>query len=101
MTKTQFERLCYEALELVRQRCPRDTGNLRTHGINAVWIDEETFFIYVDEDVAPYMPYTNEPWISDKWKSASNPNEAWWEDATQIVMTYFMSHYDGERTDND
>lgn len=29
--------------------------------------------------IAPYVPYTNEPWISPKWNGKKNPNEGWWD----------------------
>ena len=96
MTKQQFERLCMQAVQKVRERAPRDTGNLATNGVNYVWEDEKTFVIYVDEDVAPYMPFTNEPWISPKWNGKKNPNEAWWEDATKIVVEFLEREYKGE-----
>jgi hypothetical protein len=35
--------------------------------------------IKVDAKIAPYVVYTNEPWISPKWKGAKNPNEKWFE----------------------
>lgn len=96
MTKQEFERLCMRAVQKVRERAPRDTGNLATNGVNYVWEDEKTFVIYVDEDVAPYMPFTNEPWVSPKWNGKKNPNEAWWEDATKIVVELIQREYKGE-----
>ncbi len=95
MTKNQFDRICLNAVAQVRQRAPRDTGNLANHGVNFVWEDENTFVIYVDETQAPYMPYTNEPWKSPKWNGKKNPNEAWWQDAVKIIVEYLQNHYDG------
>lgn len=34
--------------------------------------------IYIDESVAPYAVYTNEPWTAKRWKGKPNPNEGWW-----------------------
>ena len=96
MTKQQFERLCMQAVQKVRECAPRDTGNLANNGVNYVWEDEKTFVIYVDEDVAPYMPFTNEPWISPKWNGKQNPNEAWWQDAVKIVVETIQRDYKGE-----
>ena len=38
-----------------------------------------------NETNAYYMPYTNERWISPKWKGAKNPNEDWWDEAIHDV----------------
>lgn len=95
MTKKEFDALCMECVKEVRDRCPRDTGNLEDLGIKFVWEDEDTFTIYVDENQAPYMPYTNEPWISPKWNGKKNPNEAWWQDATKLVVELLKSKLKG------
>ena len=96
MTKAQFERICMELVGTIRKRAPRDTGNLADNGVRFRWIDEETFEIYVDESIAPYMPYTNEPWISPKWNGKKNPNEAWWQDAIELCKQHLFNAYDGE-----
>ena len=54
------------------------TGNLKYNALR-VMKSPNGVLLYVDENIAPYMPYTNEPWISPKWKGAKNPNENWWE----------------------
>ena len=96
MTRTQFERICMELVKTIRDRAPRDTGNLEDNGVKFVWEDENTFTIYIDESVAPYMPYTNEPWISPKWNGKRNPNEAWWQDATRLCVEYLKNTYKGK-----
>ena len=89
MTRAEFDALCLECVQIIRDRCPRDTGNLANNGIQFVYEDENTFTIFVEDDqVAPYMPYTNEPWISPKWNGKKNPNEAWWQDAVKLVREY-------------
>lgn len=96
MTKQQFDRVCMELVKIIRERAPRDTGNLADNGVRYVWEDEETFTIYIDESIAPYMPYTNEPWISPKWNGKKNPNEAWWQDAINLCIEHFTNVYKGE-----
>ena len=96
MTKQQFDRICMELVKIIRERAPRDTGNLADNGVRYVWEDEETFTIYIDESIAPYMPYTNEPWISPKWNGKKNPNEAWWQDAINLCIEHFTNVYKGE-----
>ena len=96
MTKQQFDRICMELVKIIRERAPRDTGNLADNGVRYVWENEETFTIYIDESIAPYMPYTNEPWISPKWNGKKNPNEAWWQDAINLCIEHFTNVYKGE-----
>lgn len=55
------------------------TGNLKYNSLKVEQISPGVFRVFIDEKIAPYMPYTNEPWISPKWKGAKNPNEGWWE----------------------
>lgn len=98
MKKQQFDRVCMELVRIIRERAPRDTGNLADNGVKFVWEDENTFTIYIDETQAPYMPYTNEPWISPKWNGKKNPNEAWWQDAIELCKKHLISKYKGEET---
>ena len=95
MTQTEFEELCMDCVAEVRRRCPRDTGNLMTNGIQFVWLGNFKFKIYVNESIAPYMPYTNEPWISPKWNGKRNPNEAWWQDAFKLLVDLIVERLKG------
>lgn len=89
MNTQEFEELCLEIVKNLKPTSPIDTGNLRYDGIRYEFVDATTFRIYVDEKIAPYMPYTNEPWISPKWNGKQNPNEGWWENKAlpSIVKT--------------
>lgn len=44
--------------------------------------------IYVDKAVY-YMPYTEEEWISPRWRGRNNPNEAWFKMAVDLVAKLF------------
>lgn len=57
---------------------PRDTGNMAFNSIRYK-IEGNFIVIYVDTNIAPYAPYTTEPWIAAKWHGAKNPNEGWWD----------------------
>lgn len=79
MTKQQVVATALNIVEEMRaEYVPRDTGNL---ALNALRYDIKNNIvdITIDESIAPYMPYTNEPWLSDKWHGKQNPNEGWWE----------------------
>ncbi len=65
------------------------TGNLYANAIKLrkrVNKKSTTYTIYVDSKVAPYMPFTTEPWIAAKWKGKKNPNEGWWDNAVKAIM---------------
>lgn len=88
MTQEEFDVLCYKILDLVKQHSPIDTGNLRNNSIQIKFISEDECRIYVDEAIAPYMPYTNEPWLSPRWKGAKNPNERWWDNLAEEIADF-------------
>ena len=60
------------------------TGNMRYNATTIKRITPGVIEIKVDAKIAPYVVYTNEPWISPKWKGAKNPNEKWFERAVEI-----------------
>lgn len=96
MTKAKFDAICLEAVEDLRRFAPIDTGNLRYNAIRYEWIDESTFKIYVDESIAPYMPYTNEEWLSPRWHGKKNPNEKWFDKACEYIIDKVMQELNGE-----
>lgn len=59
-------------------RYKTSTGNLAFNALNYV-VKDGAMCVYVDEKIASYMPYTNEPWISPYWRGKKNPNEGWWQ----------------------
>ena len=61
-----------------RTRGKTSTGNLAFNALQYK-IEGDTFVVYIDEEVAPYAVYTNEPWVSPHWNGKKNPNEGWWE----------------------
>ena len=81
MSAEEFERTCLESFNIAKQTTPIDTGNMRYNALKIEFLDGgNTCHIYIDEDIAPYVFYTNEPWVSPKWDGKENPNENWWQD---------------------
>ncbi len=78
------------ALNYLKIVAPKDTGNLAFNAIKYEILGD-TMRIYVDEDIAPYMVYTNEEWINRK---GVNPNQQWWNDAVEQIIGY-MAFYLG------
>ena len=93
MTYNEFVNLCIDMLSIIKETCPIDTGNLRYNAIKFKFINSRKIEIWVNEDIAPYMVYTNEPWLSSKWKGATNPNESWWQNAVYKCVELIQSRY--------
>lgn len=87
MTEKKVHEIADECLFLIRAFCPEHTGNLSRNGVKLEFGDGY-FRIYVDEEVAPYMPYTNEPWISPKWHGRKNPNLYWFDNGVSACFDY-------------
>ena len=79
MTNEEFHKWVSIFVEEFRKSSPIRTGNLRFNAIRYVFVSPTREEVYIDLDIAPYMPYTNEPWVSPKWKGKKNPNEGWFE----------------------
>ena len=94
MTRNEWELLFIEATNALRQQLfvPYDTGNLKLNAIKGIWINENQYRIYIDEAVAPYVFFTNEPWVNRKGK---NPNEGWVEKMVDYVATYIAERTGG------
>ena len=71
------------------------TGNLKYNALKVIKTPTGVQ-LYVDEQVAPYMPYTNEKWVSPKWKGAKNPNENWWENMAHSFINDLAKELKGK-----
>ena len=96
MTVEKFEGVCNVAFDAVRRYTPIDTGNLRYNATNMEYVGNNKCNIYVDESIAPYMPYTNEPWKDKRWKGKKNPNEHWWQDTAKDVAQIIADELGGK-----
>lgn len=109
MTVAAFKRLGEEALEMLKARAPFLTGNLRYNAIRIEWKNENCFELYVDEQIAPYMRYTNEPWehkqikrgnfvkggTTETMRTWDNPNEGWFDRAAKEIAAYIAEKMGG------
>lgn len=90
------ERAARIAYDVLRDLVPVDTGNLRDN-IKIEWLDGgKTARVYVDIDGAPYMPYTNEPWIADRWHGRQNPNQYWFDIAASDAINEIARRLHGK-----
>lgn len=89
MERAKIESALYTAFSEFRGITPIDTGNLRYNATRYEWTSPTTFVIYVSGNgktgIAPYMPFTNEEWISPRWHGKKNPNEGWFERGVELV----------------
>lgn len=86
MTYEQFVSLCLDIVAIIKENSPYRTGNLRHNAIKFRLISSNKVVIEVNETIAPYMVYTNEPWISPRWNGKTNPNEGWWNRAVERAI---------------
>lgn len=96
MNTQEFEQACLLCVRKLRELSPKKTGNLAYNAIQFRFVNEDTCEIYVNEDIAPYMPYTNEPWTSPKWGGKKNPNEKWFDKAVETVAALMSQTVRGE-----
>lgn len=96
MSGEEFTRICYDAVEELKKRTPIDTGNMRNNAVTIEFFDGgKTCKIYVDEQIAPYVFYTNEKWISPKWNGKENPNEKWFDKASEYIVDFLTQRLSG------
>lgn len=109
MTREDLIALGQECVKIIKRMCPIKTGNLRYNAINFEMPDEKTFYIYVDESIAPYMPYTNEAWrhtiikmgnfvsgqVVERMRTWDNPNEGWFDRAARTAILYAQQKLGG------
>jgi hypothetical protein len=86
MTDREFETFVHTFRQEFQKLTPKDTGNLRYNAVKLVFSSPTRAVLYVDEKVAPYMPYTDRPWLSPKWGGKKNPNENWFEMAVEKAL---------------
>ena len=86
MTAAQFDKIANEIFDTLKPLVPYDTGNMANNATTMVKTAPNEYQIYVDAKIAPYVYYTNEPWIAPKWNGKPNPNEHWWNDAIEAII---------------
>lgn len=93
--KKKLEQAVINAYFRVYNAAPKDTKNL---AVNALKMEEtpDGYVIYIDEDIAPYMPYTNEPWISPRWGGKQNPNEFWFDNVAEEIVKSIATMLQGK-----
>ena len=110
MTPFKFIAIVKECEKILRDNAPVKTGNLKNNAIKLEMIDANTAKLYVDETIAPYMPYTNEPWdrkiirmgnfkpgqTVERLRTWTNPNEGWFDRAVQQIAEHIAQSTHGD-----
>lgn len=93
MTQEEFDIMCMRAVDIVKRYAPVDTGNLKYNAIRFEWHSDDEFVIYVNEDIAHYMKYTNESWDNFRppLQGKKNPNEGWWERSAKNIASWIST----------
>lgn len=86
MTAAEFSIFCNEVFETIRALIPYDTKNMQQNAFTMIQVAPNEYHFYIDEKIAPYVFYTNEPWLAPKWNEKKNPNEHWWNDAILAII---------------
>lgn len=94
-----LERLVKSAFSYVKGFAPVDTANLKNFAVK-VEIAQDEAHLYVDERIAPYMKYTNEPWynFAPPLFGKTNPNEGWFDRAVVGAFIYMAEKTGGSLT---
>lgn len=110
MTDEEFRVLCSEAfnkfVELVpnpktRYKRGGSTGNMALNAAKIEFPSPNVCKIFIDEKIAPYVPYTNEPWVAARWHGKKNPNEGWFRRAAEFIVDFVAKRTKGEVSKND
>ena len=96
LSNAKFKRACERACKQLRGLAPYDTGNLALNAITIEFPSPDVCIIYVDESIAPYMPFTTRPWVSPRWNGKKNPNEGWWQAAGELIAEYIAAEVGAE-----
>ena len=110
--KRKFDKVFLEAVDQLRKSrlTPENTGNLKYNAIKYKWNSPTQFEIYVDVGdtqafvsgqkflggTAPYMPFTNETWISPRWNGKKNPHENWWNKEMELLIKFIAKRLKGQ-----
>ena len=96
MTGQEFADAADFAHGYVRARTPYRTGNLARNATRREMPSDSEARIYVDGNIAPYIPYVNEPWLSLRWGGKKNPNEGYWNNTAEALVYELAEYVGGE-----
>lgn len=99
MNRAQIEAAAIRVVEAMREkwvpnpetRYKTSTGNMAFNALQ-YRVEGDRFIVYINTDIAPYFPYTDEPWTAPRWDWKKNPNEGW----TRRFADEFVRRFNAE-----
>ena len=79
---------------LFKVTAPKRTLNLAINGINVV-SEGERYAVVIGGEIAPYVVYTNEPWVN---RPSKNPNENWIQNTIYSALPMLKIIFSGSYT---
>lgn len=73
------------------------TGNMALNAAQISFPSDDVCEITIDDKIAPYVPYTNEPWVSPYWGGKKNPNEGWFGRAAETLVNIAATRLNGTK----
>jgi len=73
-------------LQIFKVIAPIVTGALE----GRIYIEYTEYGFNIVSDIY-YMPYTEERWLSAKWRGRENPNEGWFREANEQAMRFLSN----------
>ena len=96
MDDSQLMSIATMAYNHLKNACPVDTGNMKYNAIRLTRVSENKIEVSIEASIAPYVVYTNEKWLSPRWKGKKNPNEKWIDDAADEIAARIRAFF-GDR----
>lgn len=98
MDSSRLVSIATMAYNHLKNSCPVDTGNMKYNAIRLTRLSGNKIEVSIEASIAPYVVYTNEKWLSPRWKGKKNPNEKWIDDAAEEIAARIKAFFgDGAR----
>lgn len=91
----EIENKIKTAVGVARILIPKDTGNMRYNSLKLRKVDDMTYEVYMDLNVALYVPYVNEH-LDGHHTAKQLANEEFWERVVQGIFNQLKSTLAGE-----
>ncbi len=87
---------CNVLKQVLQARAPYKSGHLALDSIRTVGNR-----VIIGGEIAPYAPFTNEPWTAERWNGKMNPNEKWIQRAIEEALPIIQRVLSGRASDED
>lgn len=109
ISESEQARIMYSALAYLKSLVPYDTHNMQDNATKVENLGNGKWRLYIDENIAPYMKFTEEPWeqkmikmgnfkkgeVIERMRTWKNPNQGWFEKASDRVAMFIAMQLRG------